>query len=405
MFKNIISTFFTRFFIALSNLIIAVLLSNFTGAAGRGEQSLIITLISLIIIITSIIGSSSISYLLPRFRFMALILPSYLWVILVIFACFFVLPLTGLVPDEYYTDVCLLSLLLAIQNINSAVLISKQRIHAANWVGFFQSLVIILVLLLYFLVLENHSIHAYLIALYAGYSASLLLSFLLITGYFEKVSRESLSGITSAFKNLAVLGMYNQVAVFTQVLSFRLSYYILDGYYGKESVGIYSNAVSIAESVWLVGRSIGTVQHSKIVNSQDTLSSLNLTSRMNKLNLLISVLLLIVLSFIPSSWYVWIFGDEFADINRIIWTLGPGILFFGIVIILGYYFSSTGKHYVNALASSAGLVITIILGFILIPAYESYGAGITASISYGITALIVYFFYRKQEKINSVKIS
>ena len=100
MFKNIVSTFFTRFFIALSNLIIAVLLSNFTGAAGRGEQSLIITLITFIIIITSVIGSSSISYLLPRFRFMALIIPSYIWVVLVILACFFVIPLLSLVPEE-----------------------------------------------------------------------------------------------------------------------------------------------------------------------------------------------------------------------------------------------------------------------------------------------------------------
>ena len=168
----------------------------------------------------------------------------------------------------------MLSLLLAIQNINSGVLISKQRINAANWVGFFQSLVIILVLLLYFMVLDNRSIHAYLFALYAGYGSSLVLSFVLITGYFEKVSRESLSGITNAFKKLAVLGIYNQIAVFTQLLSFRLSYYILDGYFGKEEVGVYSNAVSIAESIWLIGRSIATVQHSRIVNSRDANASL-----------------------------------------------------------------------------------------------------------------------------------
>jgi O-antigen/teichoic acid export membrane protein len=400
MFKNIVSTFFTRFFIAFSNLIIAVLLSNFIGAAGRGEQSLIITLITIIIIITSVIGASSIAYLLPRFRFMALIIPSYIWVSLVIFACFFVIPLLGLVPEEYNTDICLLSLLLAIQNINSAVLISKQRINAANWVGFFQSFVIILVLLVYFLLLDNRSIHAYLIALYAGYGSSLLLSFFLIIGYFEKVSRDSLSGITTAFKKLVVLGVFNQIAVFTQLLSFRLSYYILDGYFGKETVGIYSNAVSIAESIWLVGRSIGTVQHSKIVNNHDISSSLNLTSRMNKLNLIFSVILLLVVSCIPSAWYVWIFGDEFTHINRIIWTLGPGILFFGVVMILGYYFSSTGKQFVNAIASASGLVFTVIVGFILIPRWGSYGAGITASISYGITALVVVYYYLREKKLH-----
>jgi len=172
MFKNILSTFFTRFFIALFNLAIAIILSNFTGAAGRGEQSLIITLITFILIITSIIGSSSISYLLPRFRFMALIIPSYSWVILVIFAAFFVLPFLNMVPEVYNNDVCLLSLMLGIQNINSAVLISKQRINDANRVSLLQSFVIILVLLLYYLVLDRKTIQSYVNALYAGYGIS-----------------------------------------------------------------------------------------------------------------------------------------------------------------------------------------------------------------------------------------
>ena len=125
-----------------------------------------------------------------------------------------------------------------------------------------------------------------------------------------------------------------------------------------------------------------------------------LTSRMNKVNLFISIVLLVVLACIPSSWYIRIFGDEFSDINRIIWTLGPGILFFGVVLILGYYFSSTGKHFVNAIASTAGLIVTVALGFILIPAYHGYGAGITASISYGITALIMTLFYRREQKFH-----
>jgi len=45
---------------------------------------------------------------------------------------------------------------------------------------------------------------------------------------------------------------------------------MLNAYIGKEEVGIYANAVSIAESVWLFGRSVGTVQHARIVNSHDT---------------------------------------------------------------------------------------------------------------------------------------
>ena len=118
MVRNIIATFFTRFFIAASNLLIAVLLSNYMGASGRGEQSLIITLISFIIIITSIIGTSSISYLFPRNPFWVLIIPSYLWIFVVIIGCFIVLPFLDLVPTIYTTDICILSFLLAVLNMN-----------------------------------------------------------------------------------------------------------------------------------------------------------------------------------------------------------------------------------------------------------------------------------------------
>jgi O-antigen/teichoic acid export membrane protein len=270
-------------------------------------------------------------------------------------------------------------------------------------VGFIQSIVIIIILLIYFVLLNERTIDSYIVALYGGYGASLFLSFFLIRAEFRAPEKVHFIDFIASLKRLATLGFYNQVAVFTQLMSFRLSYYILNGYFGKEEVGVYSNAVSIAESIWLIGRSIATVQLSRIVNTKNESVSLQLTSRMNRLNLAVSAFCLIILSLIPSSWYIWIFGAEFAGINKIIWALAPGILFFGVALVLGYYFSGTGRHYVNAIASTAGLIVTVILGFIIIPVYHRYGAGITASISYGVTALIVVFFYQYQKNHHSEK--
>ncbi|MBN1791578.1 MAG: oligosaccharide flippase family protein [Bacteroidales bacterium] len=398
MFRNIISTFFTRSFIAVSNFLVAVLLSNYLGSAGRGEQSLIITLIAFIIIITGLIGTSSISYLIPRIPFSLLIIPSYLWVMAVTTLCFVVLPYLDLVPAQYMVDVCFISLLLGVLNINISVLISHQKINAANFLNFVQALIILLLLVVFFVFLKNESIRSYLLALYAGYGITLLLSFYWIRSYFRDFRFEFGKTAIEAIKKLAILGLYNQIAVFTQLLSFRLSYYLLNATIGKEEVGVYANAVSIAESVWLFGRSIGTVQHARIVNSKDNNYSLALTSRLNKTNLLISLILISVLACIPESWYRVLFGDEFININRIIWTMGPGIVFFGVALILGYYFSSTGKHFVNAIASFAGLIITVTLGFSIIPSMGSYGAGITASVSYGMTALVVVFFFIREKR-------
>jgi O-antigen/teichoic acid export membrane protein len=398
MFRNIVITFFTRFFIAISNLIIAILLSNYLGATGRGEQSIIITSVSLIIVITSLIGTSSISYFLPRYPFSLLIIPSYLWVFIVILICFALLPFLSMVPKQYTTDVCFLSLLLSITNINVTVLIGHQKINSANILNFIQSFVTILMLALFFIVLRNISVDAYLKSLYAGYGAALLVSFFFLRPYIAGFQRQTPAAWKDAIKMLATFGFYNQMAAFIQILNLRLSYYILDSYFGKDDVGIYSNAVSIAESIWLISRSIATVQHARIVNSRDNAWSLALTSRLNTYNLAVSMALLVILACIPGSWYQFLFGQEFRNINRIIWTLGPGIIFFGIFLILGYYFSSTGRPHVNTIANLAGIVITLIMGFTLIPSHSSYGAGFTASLSYGSMALVVVLYYFREKK-------
>jgi O-antigen/teichoic acid export membrane protein len=102
---------------------------------------------------------------------------------------------------------------------------------------------------------------------------------------------------------------------------------------------------------------------------------------------------------IPESWYMFLFGKEFTDINRIIWTLSPGIIFFGVFLILGYYFSSTGRPHVNTIANLARIAVTLIMGFTLIPSYNTYGAGVTASLSYGAMALVVVIYYFREKRI------
>lgn len=396
MFKKIASTFFTRFTAAAANLFIAILLSHYLGASGRGEQSLIITLISFIIIITGLIGSSTLSYQLQRKPFYALMIPSFLWVVGVVLLCYVLLPFSSLVPGGYRLDVCALSLLLSLLNMNNTVLISHQRINASNLLGLIQVLVTVGVLIIGYVLLKASGLRVYILALYTGYGSALAVSFFLTRSYYRNAGMVPWAQWLAALRQLAVLGAYNQVAIFTQLLSFRLSYYLLNAWYGKEEVGIYANAVSVAESLWLIGRSIGTVQHAKIVNTHDAVASLALTGQLNRINLAVSVALMLVLSAVPGSWYRILFGEEFQHINRIIWSLGPGIVFFGIALILGYYFSSTGRHFVNAIASTAGLIMTLIAGYILIPRLGSYGAGMTASLSYGLTALVVYGFYLRE---------
>ena len=66
MVKKIASTFIIKVIIAVLNLAIVIVLSRFIGAAGKGEASLIVTTIAMILIFCNMIGGSSLVYFVPR---------------------------------------------------------------------------------------------------------------------------------------------------------------------------------------------------------------------------------------------------------------------------------------------------------------------------------------------------
>ncbi len=396
MIGKILNTLGTRILSAIASLAIAILISNYLGASGKGEQGLIIATISIIIIVTGIVGPSSLVYHLPRFPVSVLVIPSYIWLIICLSGIYFLLQAVELVPGQYITDTCLLTAILSVTNINLSIILAKQRIKENNLVSIIQISAILVMLFIFFIVLKERTIHSYLLSLYVGYGISMFISFLYAFRTYATFTRES-SGIwKKALKSMVFLGFFNQIAIFTQLLSFRFSYYILNYYLGTREVGIYSNGISIAESIWIISRSIALVQNTIIVNSTDEAYSVRLTKNLLWINLFISAMAVIVLVLLPSSVYTAIFGPEFGGIRYIIMALAPGTLFFGIALIIGHYFSATGRHYINAIGSSAGLVVTIALSFVIIPVWGYTGAGILASLSYGVTASIVLFYFLRK---------
>jgi O-antigen/teichoic acid export membrane protein len=183
------------------------------------------------------------------------------------------------------------------------------------------------------------------------------------------------------------------MAHITQFLSFRLSYYFLDQFHGEASVGVYSNGVSIVESIWLVGKSISLVQYARIANTSDEGYSQNLSLNLLKGSVMISLVAILVLILLPVRFYTFIFGLGFEDIKTGIYALAPGVLIYNISIILGHYFSGRGKYHLNTIASSVGLIVSIISYFLLIPYYEIAGAGLATSISYFATSVVVLVFF------------
>jgi hypothetical protein len=80
MIKNILHTIFTKFSSAGLGFLIIILISQVLGAEAKGEQAILVYNINLMLMCFTLIGNSTLIYLVPRKNFNSLIIPSLLWV-------------------------------------------------------------------------------------------------------------------------------------------------------------------------------------------------------------------------------------------------------------------------------------------------------------------------------------
>ena len=361
MINKILNTFGTRSLSAVINFIIAIVVSQYLGPNGKGEQGIIIATIAFVLVFSNLVGGGTLVYLVPRYKFSVLLLPSYLWSLLISIFAFGILFIFKIVDQQFILHISALSALNSFTNIHSTLLIGREKIKAANLVSLVQPLIVILSLLVYFLLLKEESITAYIHSLYFAFGGSLLISIIYMAKTFGKLSFHPVGEYLGVIRELFRLGFMNQMAHITQMMSFRLSYYFLELYHGDASVGIYSNGIQIMESIWLISKSISLVQYAQIANTNDKKYSQELSIKLLKAGVIISLLCIVPLLLLPESFYLFLFGNGFSGVKKVIWVLAPGVLVYNFSIILGHYFSGTGKYHVNTIASSIGLVVSIIL--------------------------------------------
>ena len=398
MIKKIVNTFGTNVIVAVLNLLIAVIISQWLGAAGKGEQSIIITTVAFILLVCNIMGGASLVYLVPRTDNFKIIIPAYVWSLVVCFVVYFLSENLSQLSSFYNFHICLLTFISSLTAVNSMILLGHQKIEAKNLVAVLQTAVLIISLLILFLFFHQKNITSYIIALYVSFTSAFILSCFLIFKFLNK-NKEVNTPLKKVLWEMLRFGFLNQLSHITQLLSFRLSYYILLLFLGKDSVGVYSNAVSLVEAVWLISKSIATVQYARIANSDDDMYARQLTQKLLKSALFMSFLILIPMMLIPSSFYTFVFGKDFTHVNILIIILAPGVFFYNFSLIIGHYFSGKARYHINTMASASGLLVTVVLCLLLIPLLNVYGAAVAAVCSFITTSAVVFYVFHKETRL------
>ena len=399
MFGKILNTFGTKMLVAVINLAIAILISQVLGDSGKGVQSLVLTNISFILIFSEIVCGASLVYLTSRHSFSKLWLPSIIWAFLM--AAFMGLIISFLTPGLDFVlavHTAILSFVSSFANIHFRVLIGREEVKKANANTLLQPFMLLMTLAVYYLLLGKRDIYGYVLGLYVAYLSSSMLGFFQLREEYKKLQFYPLRDYGDTLKALFKYGFLNQTGHFVQFFNLRLNYYLLNAYVDTAHVGVYSNSVSLAESIWIISNSIALVQYGRISNSTDTEYNQKLTLNLCKLCFVVSLVAVAVLSLLPSPLYQFIFGPDFGDMSHIIRLLAPGVLCYSIFLILGHYYSGSGRYFMNTLAALCGLMVTLLGGFVLVPRMATTGAAITASLAYSLNAAFLLFCFLRESR-------
>lgn len=379
MFKNIFRTFVSRLIAAFMTLGVVMMASRALGPEKYGTIGLIMVAISMALLFSALIGGTSLVYFTSRTSPSALFAVSTAWGLLMSLAVAAVMGFMNLYPSEYFLFVFLISFFANTSQNIVFIILGRERIVQQNVLTLLQVFLHIMMVFFFFHILSRPTIGNYLTSVLISHFVAGCVALLLCRKDIFPISP---AGISSVLHEIIQYGFWVQVSAFVQLFNYRLSYYLVDWFLGRQMLGIYTLAVQLAESFWILPRSAAIVQFAYISNMKKSDEGIALSFKLMQICMLTIALFSIPVFFIPEHWLTFIFGEGYAGIKSILMLLLPAIVIFSGAIIISHFFSGVGKVQFNALTGTVGLVFTVVACLIFIPRFELSGAALAANICY-----------------------
>lgn len=386
---SILFNLFSRLASAGFGLLVSVVISRELGAETKGDHALFVVGVSIIHLFTNLFGGASLGYLAPRHSLAFLVRLSTLWSLFSGGVCGAVLWALGLLPAGFEWYIIFSGVLFACWNSYVTLLLGRQHNRAYNIIMFLNPLMsaLFLVILLYTF---QHNLWAFANGYTAAQAVTLVISFIWIRSLPDGEKQWEERNWRALFRH----GIYIQLANLTQFLNYRILFYLVNDFFGRAFLGVYSNALALAESVWMVSKSISTVQFSRIVNSTSDAEARQITRKYIPVSAGVSFLGIAVLLLVPPSFFTFLFGKDFSEVSVLILWLAPAILAMSMGNIYAHYFAGKGWNRINFIGSLVNLGILLPVFFIAKPGLNEFTVPFSASLSFTATAVYHAVMYR-----------
>ena len=386
MLKKILGTIGVRYLVAGLNLLVIFVNGKVLGVSGMGLTGVIYASANIALIFNSILCGNTIVYFMNRYDFRYVFWPAYVWAFIGSAVACGCMKLFGMLPEGFETGIYGLSVILSLVAIHARILLGKDDMRGFNITFLIQGGLVFFSLLYMYFVADMRNATGFVWGLYVTNGLAWVVSLLLMIRYFFRQSGEihaSPSSIRKILKEMFVYGLWSSADNLAENLTARLNYFFVQRLSGYGHVGLLDAGTKISESVWHISRSVSFISYSQVARTTDQEEQRQMTLRFLKLTFCAITLVTGIILLIPE----WVFTDylftaEFLGISKVIRGLAVGIIALGSNSILSHYFIGTGKVRYSTVCSCIGLIILVISGYYLIPAYGVFGSAVSVSIAF-----------------------
>jgi len=400
--KDILHTVGTRYFVAFLNLILIFVNAKVLGLKGVGMIGIIWASVNIVVMLNSVLSGSTIVYFVNRFPIYLIYPISIIWIFLGSVLGCLAMQLLGLLPDGYFWDIYLITVLYSMAIANSRFLLAKDQITGFNLVSIIQGGLLFFILLYFYFVAGKKEVSSYVWGLYITNILAFIVSLVLLLPFLLKKESgkiENTISIFSLLKKMFSYGLWGSADNIAEVCTSRLNYFFVERFVGLGSVGLLDVGTKVSESVWNISRSVAYIEYNRVAKETETEIQKLITLQLFKFIFCAMVLVMGCVLLIPEWVYTeYLFSHEFIGVRKVIIALSVGIIMAGCNSILSHYFIGSGKIKYSTISSCLGLVTLVLLGLLLIPIYGVIGSAVSTSIAFTVMLLFSLITFIKQTK-------
>jgi O-antigen/teichoic acid export membrane protein len=392
--SSALSTFISQLLRTILAAIFVVLCSRWMGPEGRGELGLVLFWSGLMMVASDYVGGSNLANAIQRFGLHKLLPIAVCWGIFSVLCGCVCLFVSGAELKMVLMSAAI-SFPLVLLTIQYNMQQGLAKIQLRNRL---QLLIEILKLVfLYYFVQFRETGTMGVGSAIASIFWAMMIALLISSWSMREEIKDAFAHALKPPKALFTDGFWSQNGHLAQFLAYRLSLYTLTYLLGSTvAAGVYSNALLIADAVWIFANSFGTIAHVRILRSNNENFKADITLRYAFFVFVGTVLACLLLAILPSGIFVWVFGKGFETLKDTSLLFIPGILAVAASSLFSHYLHAVNRFKALFFANMCGLILQTAMGFWLIPRWGVYGACLAADVGFILTFLLVYGFFKSQ---------